>query len=101
MIQRKEGAKAMLRELDKEGGMQRQSSVCLTGDDPSRTATARGVSCSSAPVTDSLGPRPGHTLKGGGHDGAIVCGRPFVGFRSYRRPDGSFLPCASHLFHRP
>jgi len=40
MIQRKEGAKAMLRELDKEGGMQRQSSVCLTGE-KSRTAAAR------------------------------------------------------------
>ncbi len=26
----KEGARAMLRELDREGGMQRQSTVCLT-----------------------------------------------------------------------
>jgi hypothetical protein len=37
----KEGAKAMLRELDRRGGMQRQSSVCLTGEE-SRTAAARG-----------------------------------------------------------
>jgi hypothetical protein len=85
----------MLAELDKEGGMQRRSeTVCLTGDDPSRTAAARCqyLVC-SAPVTDSLGPRPGHTLKGGGHDGATIFGRSFVGFRRVRFIDGSAAHC--------
>jgi hypothetical protein len=36
----KEGAMAMLPELDREGGMQRQSTVCLTGEE-SRTAADR------------------------------------------------------------
>jgi hypothetical protein len=36
----KEGARAMLPELDREGGMQRQSTVCLTGEE-SRTAADR------------------------------------------------------------
>ena len=36
----KEGAMAMLHELDREGGMQRQSTVCLTGEE-SRTAADR------------------------------------------------------------
>lgn len=59
MIQRKEGAKAMLRELDKEGGMpQRSETVCLTGDDPSRTATERGSILCAAP------PNP-HSVPGG------------------------------------
>lgn len=46
--------------LQEEGGMpQRSETVCLTGDDPSRTAAARGsILCAGAGEPHSVPPAP-------------------------------------------